>query len=138
MTPEIVAQSRSLAHVGHIQPAYHERRVSNQTPTMWAKRAIDATHVQRKLGDLMTPQALQVVLAVYEQHGITMQGIEKRTRLALGSVSRNLMSLGEWHRLGKPGLGLVETVDDPTERRRKIAFLTKKGREFVEIGRAHV
>jgi DNA-binding MarR family transcriptional regulator len=31
----------------------------------------------------------------------------------------------------RPGLNFVETVDDPVERRRKIAFLTKKGREFL-------
>ncbi|KQO74525.1 hypothetical protein ASF20_04585 [Methylobacterium sp. Leaf88] len=30
-----------------------------------------------------------------------------------------------------PGLGLIETIDDPQEYRRKVAFLTRKGRTFV-------
>jgi DNA-binding MarR family transcriptional regulator len=43
------------------------------------------------------------------------------------SVSRAIAALGELHRLGKPGYNLVETHEDPEERRRKIVFLSKKG-----------
>jgi DNA-binding MarR family transcriptional regulator len=42
------------------------------------------------------------------------------------------MALGEWHRFGKPGMGMIETVEDPVERRRKICFLTPKGAKFVQ------
>lgn len=41
------------------------------------------------------------------------------------------MALGERHRRDMPGLGLIETIDDPQEYRRKVAFLTRKGRTFV-------
>jgi DNA-binding MarR family transcriptional regulator len=41
-------------------------------------------------------------------------------------------ALGKWHKLGEPGLDLVEAVEDPIERRRKIMFLTPKGRAQVQ------
>lgn len=81
--------------------------------------------------DLMSPQALQITLEIAQHPGITMKELMDASGIALGSVSRNLMALGEWHRSDMPGLGLVEAVDDPREYRRKAAFLTKKGRKFV-------
>ena len=44
------------------------------------------------------------------------------------SCSRNILALGKWHRLGRPGADYVEAVEDPKERRRKIVYLTPKGR----------
>lgn len=81
--------------------------------------------------DLMTPQAFQIVLEIAQRPGITMKQLVDASGLAGASISRNLMALGEWHRTDMPGLGLVETVDDPREYRRKIAFLTIKGIKFV-------
>ncbi|WP_210186990.1 MarR family winged helix-turn-helix transcriptional regulator [Methylobacterium gossipiicola] len=81
--------------------------------------------------DLMSPQALQITLEVAQHPGITMKELMDASGIALGSVSRNLMALGEWHRSDMPGLGLIEAVDDPREYRRKAAFLTKKGCKFV-------
>ena len=86
--------------------------------------------LSRSLSEYMTPQMMQVLLHVAHRPGCTMQELTEATGLALSSVSRNLTALGEWHRLGKEGLGLVETIDDPVERRRKIVFLTPKGRAF--------
>jgi len=60
-----------------------------------------------------------------------MKELETASGITLGSVSRNLMALGKWHRHQVPGLELVETIDDPREYRRKVAFLTNKGRQFV-------
>jgi DNA-binding MarR family transcriptional regulator len=85
----------------------------------------------REQGDLLTPQALQIMFNIALQPGITMQNLQKPTGLNLSSVSRNLAALGKYHRLGKEGLDFCETVQDPVERRRMIAFLTKKGRDFL-------
>lgn len=79
----------------------------------------------------MSPQAFQITLEVAQRPGITMKQLMDASGIALGSVSRNLMALGDWHRSDMPGLGLIETVDDPEDHRRKIAFLTRKGRKFV-------
>lgn len=97
------------------------------------KRQDDALTLWRAQGDTLTPQAMHVLQAVALQPGITMADLEKTTKLSSASVSRNLMSLGEQHRIGgKAGLGFVEAIEDPVERRRKIAFLTPEGKDFVE------
>lgn len=85
----------------------------------------------RELDEQLPPQTIAVLLNVALRPGQTMQELVEATGLGLSSISRNLMALGEWHRAGKPGLDLVETIDDPHERRRKIAFLTPKGRTVV-------
>jgi DNA-binding MarR family transcriptional regulator len=95
-------------------------------------RAQKALRFQRKQGDLLTAQALQILLNVAIQPGITMQELQKPTGLNISSVSRNLTALGKYHRLGKLGLDFAECVQDPNERRRMIAFLTPKGREFLQ------
>jgi DNA-binding MarR family transcriptional regulator len=46
--------------------------------------------------------------------------------------------LSKWHRLGKPGFDLVETVDDPRERRRKLVYLTSKGQRVVTKAMRHL
>nr|WP_052232181.1 MarR family winged helix-turn-helix transcriptional regulator [Methylobacterium sp. ZNC0032] len=76
-------------------------------------------------------QTAQTLLCVALQPGMTMQDIAKATGLSQSSASRNIQSLGKWHRLGKPGMDLVEAVEDPHDTRRKIVFLTKDGRELV-------
>jgi len=86
----------------------------------------------REAEENFTPQMYQILMEIARQPGITLQGLVDATGTSLASISRNCMALGEWHRFGKPGLGMVEAVEDPHERRRKICFLTPKGRKFVE------
>lgn len=94
-------------------------------------RAQRALKFQREQGDLLTPQALQIMLNIALEPGITMQNLQKPTGLNISSISRNLTALGKYHRLGKEGLDFCEAIQDPIERRRMIAFLTKKGRDFL-------
>lgn len=134
MQPEILA-NHSVKH----HNAYLARKQSGLGTDVKAERhsrrlaeVIEMAKIVRRHGDLMTTQAFQVVMEVALEPGITMQTLEQRTGLSHASISRNLSALSHWHRLGKPGLGMVEKVQDPTESRRQIAFLTSKGREFVE------
>lgn len=106
--------------------------VKSQNISVAFDRTQRAIRFQRKQGDLLTPQALQILMNVAIQPGITMQELQKPTGLNISSVSRNLTALGKYHRLQKPGLNFVECVQDPHERRRMIAFLTKEGKEFLE------
>lgn len=127
--------SRPLAH------ELSRSNVNHFTPSMEIAKLIKVVRCARHIGnvkrpdgkwiDLMTPQAFQITLEVALRPGVTMKQLMDASGLALGSVSRNLMALGEWHRLDMPGLGLIETVNDPQDTRRKVAFLTKKGRKFV-------
>jgi DNA-binding MarR family transcriptional regulator len=43
--------------------------------------------------------------------------------------SRTVAALSKWQRRGTPGLDLIEAIEDPRERRRKIMYLTPKGRQ---------
>lgn len=85
-----------------------------------------------KLVSDLEPQQIRLLLNIAMHPGLTQQELADRCDIALSSVSRNLMALGEWHRFGKPGLNLVEKTEDPHERRRQIAFLTIKGKKLVE------
>jgi DNA-binding MarR family transcriptional regulator len=114
---------RSASLEAPVKPERHGRRLGE---------IIELAKVIRRHGDLMTPQAFQIVMEIALEPGITMSSLEQRTGLSHASISRNLSALSDWHRLGKQGLGFVEKVQDPTESRRQIAFLTSKGRQFVE------
>jgi DNA-binding MarR family transcriptional regulator len=80
----------------------------------------------------MPQQAFEILTLIALFPGITMNDLAERTGLAPSSVSRNVAMLGEYHRLGKPGYNLVETHEDPNERRRKVLFLNDRGRRAVK------
>lgn len=105
---------------------------SNQMKLHSLVGAIKIIRGLERPNEQVTAQMVHVLLAVARQPGITAQELVTETGLSLSSVSRNLLSLGEWHRFGKPGLNLVESVEDPYERRRKISFLTIRGRTTVQ------
>jgi DNA-binding MarR family transcriptional regulator len=79
----------------------------------------------------MPLQAFEILMLIGLFPGITMNDLSERTGLAQSSVSRNVAMLSEYHRLGKPGFNLVETHEDPYERRRKVLFLNDKGRRAL-------
>lgn len=89
---------------------------------------MNALAILRGEDEQMQMQTAQVFIAIAMTPGITSQKIAQAVGLSQSSVSRNTAALGEWHRLGKPGHNLIEAVEDPRERRRKIHFLTAKGR----------
>ena len=46
-------------------------------------------------------------------------------------MSRNIQSLGTRNSSGK-GMGLIETINDPTDSRAKLLFITPRGRRIWE------
>jgi DNA-binding MarR family transcriptional regulator len=95
-------------------------------------RLMAIIEIARADDPVMPIQMLQTFLAVAKQPGISMQQLGEILRTSQASCSRNVAALGKWHKFGEPGLNLVEAVEDPTERRRKIMFLTPKGRARVQ------
>jgi DNA-binding MarR family transcriptional regulator len=90
-------------------------------------RLMAVIEIARADDPVMPIQMLQTFLAVARQPGISMQQLGEILRTSQASCSRNVAALGRWHKFGEPGLDLVEAVEDPVERRRKIMFLTPKG-----------
>ena len=73
--------------------------------------------------------ALFLYSAIYPS--CTMTDLQTNLGMSQASCSRNVSALSEWHRLEKPGLGLIVASPDPMERRRKIVQLTDKGQQLA-------
>lgn len=90
----------------------------------------------RAWDEYMPFQQVQILLTVALFPGITMSDLADRLNIAQSSASRNVAALGKVHRLKKEGLDFVEAIEDPIERRRKLCFLTPKGkRELTALMR---
>jgi len=83
---------------------------------------------------IMPIQTAHCLLIVARNPGKSQQFIQQELGLSQSSTSRAVQALSKWSRLGKPGYDLVEQVEDPMDTRKKIVFLTPKGKAL--IGRA--
>ncbi len=63
---------------------------------------------------------------------VSIQELAERVGLNETTVSRHLRYLGTQRRVGVEGLGLVDTRTHPVDRRRKIVFLTRKGKALKD------
>lgn len=82
--------------------------------------------------DVEVPGQLVSVFCFIASHNpCNMQAIEAGLGLSNNSVSRNTDWLADYHRLGKPGMRLITKTKDPTNYRRRICQLTKKGEDMV-------
>lgn len=90
-----------------------------------------AVQVIRRLSPDMPIQQVGILLSVAQKPGLTMNELVKLTGLSQSSISRNVQAMSKYHRLGKPGLNLMEAVIDPREPRRRLVFLTVEGKTFV-------
>jgi DNA-binding MarR family transcriptional regulator len=93
---------------------------------------IQLVEILRDVDGEMPMQMAHCLLCVALRPGLTMQNLSEMTGLSQSSSSRNIQTLGEWHRHGKPGYNLVQAVDDPVDTRRKIMFLTPKGKQVLK------
>ena len=79
----------------------------------------------------MTVQLAHTFLLVASNEGKSISEIATLSGFRFPTVSRNILDLGVRNRKREPGLGLVETVIDQMELRRKNVQLTAKGRALV-------
>lgn len=101
----------------------HPEAVATVTKVMAAFRALDP--------DLPIQYALSF-LTIAENEGLSIGELAERLGIAQSSASRNVAALSRWHSFGKAGLDLVQAVEDPSERRRKVVTLTDRGRAFLD------
>ena len=74
-----------------------------------------------------------LVIAMNDPDPISMRVLADRVGIAQSSCSRNVAALGQIHRHGRPGHQLVESYEDPMDRRTKLVKLTPKGRRFAQM-----
>ncbi|WP_162820526.1 MarR family winged helix-turn-helix transcriptional regulator [Microvirga calopogonii] len=86
----------------------------------------------REIHPFIEIQQVQILLEIARKPLSTMKELADATDVALSSISRNLDALGDEHRKGTPGMGLVAKDRDPREPRRMVAWLTPKGKEVVK------
>jgi DNA-binding MarR family transcriptional regulator len=98
-----------------------------------ARKLSSVLSAVRVVDDRMPVQELACFLEVASRDGemgiMELSGI---LGISQSSASRNVSALSAWHYRKKAGLGLVETVVDPMELRKKNVILTAKGKRLLE------
>lgn len=106
----------------------HKRKLSPMTPRDAIRflTGISAIDPEMPLG-----QAKCLFVVAEEEEGMSLSEIAKRAGIGLATASRHIGALGKINRKKEEGLLLIESFEDPMERRKKIIRLTKKGRITV-------
>ena len=76
-------------------------------------------------------QARCLFIIAESEEGMSLSDIAKRAGIGLATASRYIGALGKINRKREEGLQLIESFEDPMERRKKIIRLTPKGRAAV-------
>lgn len=91
-----------------------------------------AVELLRELEPNMEAQVMAALLHIMLKPDITMSELAEKTGASQSAASRHVATLSPVRALNKPGFGLVESYDDPSDRRVKRVNLTKKGERLAE------
>lgn len=91
------------------------------------------------LGELMEPRMtwlqgmafLQVALADTRGEEMDLKKLGDRMNLPSSTITRLAQGLGEWDRMQKPGMKVVEERMDLADRRRRFITLSAKGKRVL-------
>ena len=86
----------------------------------------------RTLDKEIPAQVIATFLYVASHDDCNKVDLEKALTFSTASGSRNTDWLSAYHRLNKPGLGLIIKYRDPNNRRRQVLQLSAKGRVLVQ------
>jgi len=89
--------------------------------------------------DMPLQQAKCLFIVAQEVDGMSLSDIAKKAGIGLATASRYISALGKLNRHRQEGLKLIESFEDPMERRKKIIRLTSKGRIAIQklLGEEH-
>ena len=76
-------------------------------------------------------QAKCLFIVATEEDGMSLSDIAKKAGIPLATASRYIGALGKINRHKQEGLQLIESFEDPMERRKKIIRLTSKGKVVI-------
>jgi DNA-binding MarR family transcriptional regulator len=80
----------------------------------------------------MPLQQLHCLLVIAQaKDGLSLTEIASKVGISLATASRYVAALGKQNRHREEGLLLIESFEDPMERRKKIIRLTAKGRTAI-------
>jgi DNA-binding MarR family transcriptional regulator len=88
--------------------------------------SIAAIHTEMPL-----QQARCLFIVAESEEGMSLSDIAKKAGIGLATASRYIGALGKVNRKREEGLQLIESFEDPMERRKKVIRLTTKGRAAV-------
>jgi DNA-binding MarR family transcriptional regulator len=77
-------------------------------------------------------QAKCLFIIAQAEDGMSLTDIAKKAGIGLATASRNIAALGKINRKREEGLHLIESFEDPMERRKKIIRLTAKGKTTIK------
>jgi DNA-binding MarR family transcriptional regulator len=99
---------------------------------------MDLRQLERALAafSVLSPTSLpvhhaQVFLFVARHGPCSYEALEEALALSNSTVSRTVHALGDQHRKGYDGYGLLELARDPEEGRRYLVSLTAKGKALL-------
>jgi len=92
--------------------------------------ALSLIHSIRAYADMPMSQAYSLLL-IAQYEGLSLTELANRADIGMATASRYVSMFGKTIRPGEQGMGLVESYDDPMERRKKIIKLTPKGKTVV-------
>lgn len=72
-------------------------------------------------------QAMCLFVIAQEKEGLSLTELSRKVGIGMATASRYVASLNKMTRYRTEGLKLVESFEDPLERRKKIIRLTPKG-----------
>jgi DNA-binding MarR family transcriptional regulator len=116
----------------------HEQQIALEEEMRGLGAAFSTLELLNVLRDATQQDAEAQVLVVFlliaqrpEKLALNILEVARVAGIAESSASRIVATLGRGLR-GKPGAGLVETREDPTNYSRKLIFLSPKGQRVVE------
>jgi DNA-binding MarR family transcriptional regulator len=89
--------------------------------------------------EMPLPQVHCFLIVANSEDGLSLSEIAKKANVGLATASRYIASLGKINRHREEGFQLIESFEDPMERRKKIIRLTTKGKVALKnaLGENH-
>lgn len=81
--------------------------------------------------DMPLQQARCLFIVAQSEEAMSLSDIAKKVGIGMGTASRYISALGKINRHREEGLQLIESFEDPMERRKKIIRLTAKGKTVI-------
>ena len=106
--------------------------LKRQTTSAQTVKLLHAFELLRTLEREVPGQVVSAFLYVASHNPCHKQAVEEDLDFKTSSGSRTTDWLSDYHRLGKPGLGLIEKYKDPSNYRRVMLKLTPKGEALAE------